>query len=135
MKAEAIVEKMLSNDAFSQWLGIQLIKIEPGYCELKMVTRAEMLNGFGILHGGIAYSLADSALAFAANGLGRHALSVETSISHHSKVGVNQELYAFAEPIVSGEKISHFQVFIKSVDKEIVASFKGIVYNSTRIWA
>ncbi len=135
MKAEAIVERMLSNDAFSQWLGIQLIKIEPGYCELKMVTRAEMLNGFGILHGGIAYSLADSALAFAANGFGCHALSIETSISHHSKVGVNQELFAFAEPIILGGKISHFQVLIKDLDNEIVASFKGVVYNSSRIWA
>lgn len=135
MKAEGIVEKMLSNDAFSQWLGIELIKVEPGYCELKMLTRAEMLNGLGILHGGIAYSLADSALAFAANGFGRHALSVETSISHHSKVGIQKELFAFAEPIVLGEKISHFQVLIKSVDKETVASFKGIVYNSTRFWA
>jgi acyl-CoA thioesterase len=61
MTAEDIVEKMLSNDAFSKWLGIEVVKIEPGYCELKMITRLDMLNGFGILHGGIAYSLADSA--------------------------------------------------------------------------
>jgi acyl-CoA thioesterase len=51
MTAEDIVEKMLSNDAFSKWLGIEVVKIEPGYCELKMITRADMLNGFGILHG------------------------------------------------------------------------------------
>jgi acyl-CoA thioesterase len=135
MTAIEIVDKMLLNDAFSRWLGIELIKIEPDFCELKMRTRAEMLNGFGILHGGIAYSLADSALAFAANAKGRHALSIETSISHHIKVSENEELYAFAEPIVTKDKFSHYQVKIKNTDFELVASFKGVVYNASTIWA
>jgi acyl-CoA thioesterase len=135
MKAEEIVGKMLSNDAFSKWLGVEIVKIEPGYCKLSMVTRSEMLNGFGILHGGIAYSLADTALAFASNSLGRQALSVETSISHHVKVLDNETLFAFAEPIVTSNKFSHYQVTVKNIDNEIVASFKGAVYNSSRIWA
>jgi acyl-CoA thioesterase len=135
MKAEDIVEKMLSNDAFSKWLGIEVVKIEPGYCELKMNTRVDMLNGFGILHGGIAYSLADSALAFAANSLGRQSLSIETSISHIVKVRENENLYATAEPIVTSDKFSHYQVKVKNSDSEIVATFKGTVYNLSRVWA
>jgi acyl-CoA thioesterase len=135
MTATEIVDKMLSNDAFSRWLGIELVHIEPGNCKLKMVTRVEMLNGFGILHGGISYSLADSALAFAANSFGNHALSVETSISHHAKVKENEVLYAQATPIVTKEKFSHYQVLIKNAEDEVIASFRGAVYNSSRFWA
>ena len=79
---EKVVGKMYDNDAFSQWLGIEVVEVKDGYCELKMTVRKEMLNGFQIAHGGIAYSLADSALAFASNSHGRKSLSVETSISH-----------------------------------------------------
>ena len=73
---------MLENDHYSQWLGIERLGETPGTCQLKMTVRKEMLNGFGIAHGAITYALADSALAFASNSHGRHAVSVETSISH-----------------------------------------------------
>ena len=81
-QSEKIVDTMYQIDAFSQWLGIEIIDVSEGFCQLKMTLRKEMLNGFQIAHGGIAYSLADSALAFASNSHGRKSLSVETSISH-----------------------------------------------------
>ena len=77
-----IVNAMYDQDAFSQWLGIEIIEVSEGNCQLKMTVKKEMLNGFKIAHGGIAYSLADSALAFAANTHGNKSLSLETSISH-----------------------------------------------------
>lgn len=129
-----IVERMLSQDAFSQWLGVKLVSIEEGYCELSMQSRAEMLNGFHILHGGISYSLADSALAFAANSYGKHALSVETSITHHAKVLVDEEIIASAKVLFRGNKFSSYHVLIKNSSGDLVASFKGTVYNSSRIW-
>jgi acyl-CoA thioesterase len=67
MKPNEIVHKMFDNDAFSKWLGIVVEEISEGKCVLSMTIRKEMTNGFGIAHGGITYSLADSALAFAAN--------------------------------------------------------------------
>ena len=80
--ASKVVDKMLSGDAFSKWLGIEILEISSGYCKLKMKVRKEMTNGFNIAHGGITYSLADSALAFAANSYGTQSLSIETSINH-----------------------------------------------------
>ena len=86
-KAEDIIKnKMYANDEFSKWLGIEILKVGEGSCQLKMTVRAEMTNGFKIAHGGITYSLADSALAFASNSHGRQAVSVETSISHTHKL-------------------------------------------------
>ena len=78
--AKKVVDKMISGDAFSQWLGIEVLEITEGFCKLKMTVRDEMTNGFNIAHGGIAYSLADSCLAFAANADGIQAVSIETSI-------------------------------------------------------
>ena len=81
-RARQIVNRMFENDPFSQWLGIERLVVKPGHCVLRMAIRREMLNGFAIAHGGITFSLADSALAFASNSQGRHAVSIDTSISH-----------------------------------------------------
>ena len=125
---------MLQNDAFSRWLGIELIAIGEGICELALTTRAEMLNGFYILHGGISYSIADSALAFAANSYGKQAVSVETSISHHAKVLPDEEIRAVASLIHKGKKFSSFQVLVSKTSGELIASFKGSVYHADRLW-
>lgn len=74
--AEKVVNKMMDGDAFSKWLGIKVLEISKGYCQLQMQVRKEMTNGFFIAHGGICYSLADSALAFAANSDGTQSLSI-----------------------------------------------------------
>jgi acyl-CoA thioesterase len=134
MLPNQIVNEMLSEDSFSNWLGIELLKVELSYCKLKMLTRTEMLNGFGILHGGISYALADSALAFAANTEGRHSVSIETSISHHVMVRENETLFAEAAPIVKQSKFSNYQVLVTNSENQIVASFKGTVYHSSESW-
>ena len=69
-----VVDHMMLHDKFSQWLGIEVLDIQEGYSKIKMTVRGEMVNGFGIVHGGIAFSLADSAFAFACNN--RNNLSV-----------------------------------------------------------
>ena len=84
--AKKVVDKMMSGDAFSEWLDIEVLEIDEGFCKLQMQVRDEMTNGFNIAHGGISYSLADTCLAFAANSDGVQSLSIETSICHTKKV-------------------------------------------------
>ena len=103
-KAEKIVNTMINGDAFSQWLGIKVIEISEGKCTLEMTVRDEMTNGFNIAHGGIAYSLADSALAFAANSYGIQSMSIETSISHTKKVESGDILTATSRRINNTNK-------------------------------
>ena len=101
-----IVTKMFEKDAFSKWLGIEVVSVSKGYCQLKMKVREEMLNGVYIAHGGIAYSLADSCLAFAANSDGIQSLSIETSISHTKKVESRDVLTATSKGINNSSKTS-----------------------------
>ena len=131
---EKVFRKMYDNDAFSQWLGIEVVEAKDGYCELKMPVRKEMLNGFQIAHGGIAYSLADSALAFASNSHGRKSLSVETSISHTVSVKEGDVLTANTEELSLSDKIGVYHITITNQDNQEVAYFKGTVYRTTKEW-
>ncbi|MCE3228081.1 MAG: phenylacetic acid degradation protein PaaD [Bacteroidetes bacterium] len=136
MKATDIVDKMMDKDYFSQWLGIQLIDVKEGYCKLKATVRKEMLNGFGIAHGGITYSVADSALAFSSNSKGRKSVSIETSISHIVSLTENDVITAEAICETETEKLGHYKisVYVNNDPQKIVALFKGIVYKTSKNW-
>jgi len=132
--AKKVVNKMITGDAFSQWLGIKVIEINEGDCTLEMTVRDEMTNGFNIAHGGIAYSLADSALAFAANSYGIQSMSIETSISHTKKVKSGDVLKAITKEINKSNKTAIYYITITNQNDIEVAHFKGTVYRTDRKW-
>jgi acyl-CoA thioesterase len=136
MKPQEIVDKMMSLDYFSQWLGIAVLETAEGYSRLEMSVRKEMLNGFGIAHGGITFCIADSALAFASNSKGRKSVSIETSISHLISLKENDEIVAEACCEAETEKLGHYdvKVFLKDDPAKIVALFKGMVYKTSKHW-
>ena len=132
--AKRVVDKMINGDAFSQWLGIKLIEISEGKCTLEMTVRDEMTNGFNIAHGGIAYSLADSALAFAANSYGIQSMSIETSISHTKKVKSGDVLKAITKEVYKSKKTAIYYITITNQENMEIAHFKGTVYRTDREW-
>jgi len=130
-----IVDLMMASDFFSQWLGIEILEVKEGSCKLQMTVRKDMLNGFGIAHGGITYSLADSALAFASNSHGQKSVSIETSISHTESLKENDVIIAEAFEEKCSNKIGIYTVKItKSSDLKVVALFKGTVYRTSQNW-
>jgi acyl-CoA thioesterase len=131
---EEIIQLMLSRDAFSAWLTIDVINSEKGSCTLACTVNSQMLNGFDILHGGITYSLSDSALAFAANAYGYKCVSVETSISHLYPVTKDQVLTIIASEIHRGKTIGVYQVDILNSENKLVSKFKGTVHISQDVW-
>jgi acyl-CoA thioesterase len=133
MSPNEIVHKMFQNDAFSQWLGITVENVGEGTCTLSMVIRSEMTNGFGIAHGGITYSLADSALAFAANSHGRQSVSIDTSINHIETLKAGDKIVAIAKQDALKNKFGFYTIEIKKEEKT-VALFKGTVFRSDKEW-
>ena len=131
---EKIVDKMYHNDWFSRWLGIEVLEVKEGYAKLQMTIRKEMLNGFAIAHGGITYSLADSALAFASNSHGRKSVSVETSISHTVACKESDVITAIAKEKSISNKIAIYEITITNQEDEVVALFKGTVYRTSKNW-
>lgn len=134
LSPQEIVSKMMEKDAFSKWLGIKLEEIKPGYCLLTSSLKEEMLNGFDILHGGICYSLADSALAFAANAYGHKCVSIETSISHTRQVKITDRLTTECIELNRGKSYGIYQVKIENQEGKTVALFKGTVHISKDLW-
>lgn len=133
MEATKIPHKMLSQDAFSSWLGIEIIEVELGRCKVSMTVRKEMLNSMNKAHGGISYSLADTAFGFAANTHGKYAVSIETSINHIE--ALNEGDYLTAESVIEkvNNKLGFNIVEVKRGD-ELVALFKGVVYRTSKDW-
>lgn len=129
-----VVDIMMAKDSFSQWLGIEVCEIELGRCVLKCTVKDEMLNGFQILHGGISYSLSDSALAFASNSYGLHCVSIETSISHMRPVHMGDVLTAECIEIHKSRSYAVYTVAIKNQNDKIISTFKGTVSISDRPW-
>lgn len=131
---EEIVHLMMDKDAFSQWLNVEIVELGVGYAKLKSVLHSDMLNGFEIIHGGISYSLSDSALAFASNSHGFKCVSIETSISHIRPAHVGDVLYITSKEIYRGKSFGIYTVEIVNQDEELISKFKGTVNISTQSW-
>ena len=127
---------MMAADLFSQWLGIQILETREGYSKLSLTIRKEMLNGLGIAHGGITYSIADTALAFSSNSKGRKSVSIETSIAHIVSLKEGDEIIAESTCETETEKLGHYTVKIclKYQPEKTVALFKGMVYKTSKKW-
>jgi acyl-CoA thioesterase len=133
MQGEKIPYKMLSQDNYSQWLGIEILECEIGRCKVAMTVRKEMLNSMNKAHGGITYSLADTAFGFASNTHGKFAVSIETSINHIE--AINEGDYLVAESVI--EKVNNklgFNIIEVKRGNELVALFKGVVYRTNKDW-
>ncbi|MAL59167.1 MAG: thioesterase [Flavobacteriaceae bacterium] len=133
MKGERIPYKMLSQDAYSQWLGIEILECEVGRCKVGMTIRKEMLNSMKKAHGGISYSLADTAFGFTANTHGKYAVSIETSVNHIEALEEGDYLTAEATLDLQKTKLGFNIVEVKR-GQELVALFKGVVYRTQKDW-
>lgn len=128
--ANKVVQHMMEYDHFSQWLGITVIEIKEGYCKIQMTIRKEMLNGFDIVHGGIPFSLADSAFAFACNNRNNLSVALDTSINFVKATHVGDILMAEAKEIHNGRSTGLYHISLTNQKNEIVAHFKGTCFRT-----
>ena len=131
---QEIVAMMLEKDTFSKWMEVEVLELDKGSCRLRSTVHENMLNGFEIVHGGISYSLSDSALAFASNSYGYQCVSIETSISHIRTAKLGDVLTADCTEIHRGKSIGIYSIAITNQDGELVSKFKGTVSISDREW-
>lgn len=130
--ANAVVSHMMEYDLFSQWLGIEVLEIKEGYSKIKMVVRKEMINGFGIVHGGIAFSLADSAFAFACNNRNVLSVALDTSINFTKPVHIGDILTAEAKELHNGKSTGLYHITVTNQKDHTVALFKGTCFRTNK---
>lgn len=130
-RPDRIVRGMYARDAFSQWLGVEVLDVGPGSCRCRMTVRPEMVNGFGVAHGGIAFAFADSAFAFACNTQGRIALSIENAISYPAPIRPGDVLVSEASEETGTSRLGFYSVRVTNQKEEIVALFRGVAFRTS----
>jgi acyl-CoA thioesterase len=130
--AERVVARMLERDEFTRWLGIQVQHVAPAFCECRMVVRPEMVNGFRVAHGGIVFSLADSAFAFACNTHGHVTVSIDNTITYPSPIRPGDVLEATAREEAASQRLSYYRVEVRNQHGEVVGLFRGTAYRTSR---
>lgn len=130
--ANKVVAHMMQNDLFSQWLGIEVLEVKEGYSKIKMTIRKEMVNGFGIAHGGIPFSLADSAFAFACNNRNNLSVALDTSINFIKPVHIADVLTAEAKELHNGKSTGLYHITISNQNDHVVAIFKGTCFKTDK---
>jgi len=128
--AKDVVAHMMKHDLFSQWLGISVNDVREGYSKITMEVRPEMINGFGIVHGGIAFSLADSAFAFACNNRNNLSVALDTAINFTKPVKVGDKLTAEANEMHNGRSTGIYHIRVSNQAGELVALFKGTCFRT-----
>jgi acyl-CoA thioesterase len=130
MNPSSITTHMLRLDQFSQWLGIEVMEVSEGYCKAKMKLRDEMINGLGVVHGGIAFSLADSAFAFACNNRNNLSLALDTSMNFTKPLLPGDELVAEAKELHNGKSTGVYLVTLHNQNNIQVGLFKGTCFRT-----
>jgi acyl-CoA thioesterase len=125
-----VVAHMMEHDAFSQWLGIEVLEVREGYSRIRMTLRPDMLNGFGVVHGGIAFSLADSAFAFACNNRNNLSMALDTGINFTRALHPGDVLTAEAREVHNGRSTGLYLVTLTNQQNEGVAHFKGTCFRT-----
>lgn len=130
--SQQVVTHMMQHDLFSQWLGIEVLEVKDGYSRIKMTVRSEMINGFGIVHGGIAFALSDSAFAFACNNRNVLSVALDTSINFTKPVHVGDILVAEAKELHNGKSTGLYHITVTNQHDHIVALFKGTCFRTNK---
>ena len=125
-----VVEKMMNHDAFSQWMGVEVLDVKQGYSKIKMTIRKEMVNGFGIVHGGLPFSLADSAFAFACNNRNNLSVALDVTITFTKAVNIGDVLTAEAKEFHNGRSTGVYLITVTNQKNEQVALFKGTCFRT-----
>ena len=128
--AISVVNHMMKNDYFSQWMGVEVIEVKEGYSKIKMTIRKEMVNGFGIVHGGLPFSLADSAFAFACNTRNNLSVALDVTITFTKAVNVGDLLTAEAKEVHNGRSTGVYLITVTNQKNETVALFKGTCFRT-----
>ena len=129
---EANARMMLRQDRFCRWAGMQLVDVGEDHASVSMAVRPEMINAFGVCHGGVTFALADSAFGTAANADGKMALALEVNISYTKKVFTGDQLIARAQRKSDSAKVAVYEVTVTNQKEETVALFRGTVYKTNR---
>src|SRR5579871_5304454 len=127
-----VLDIMLRHDHFSQWLGLKIDEHREGYCKLHFTVTDIMLNGFHNIHGGVLFSASDSAFAFACNSHGVLTVALDATINFMRQVRSGEILTVEAGEVYLGNKTGVYDIRTTNEKNELVCTFKGTAYRTSK---
>ncbi len=124
-RARRSAEAMWSTDGASQWLGMEIVSVGPGTAVLQMTVQKHHANGHGMCHGGITFSLADSAFAFACNSYNQTVVAQHNSITYMAPAMVGDILTATATEVALAGRSGIYDVRVTNQNDKTIAEFRG----------
>ncbi len=129
--SQAVQNWLNKRDPFSAWLGVIIEEIRPGYCRLRLPVRPEMLNGFGMLHGGVTFAAADTAFSIACNTHGRQSVGLSVTIDYLEPGQPGDVITVEATEESLKHRVGVYQVGIRNQNGLRLAIFKGTAYRTS----
>jgi len=126
--AERVAAGMFARDAASRGLGMRITKVAPGFAELTMTVRHDMVNGHAICHGGFVFTLADSAFAFACNSYNLTTVASGCTIEFVAPARENDVLTAVAQERSVSGRTGVYDIEVTNQDGTAIAFFRGKSY-------
>jgi len=127
----AVQNWLTTRDPFSAWLGVIVEEVRPGYCRLRLPVRPEMLNGFGMLHGGVTFAAADTAFSIACNTHGRQSVGLTVTIDYLEAGRPGDTITVEATEASLKHRVGVYEVGIRNQDGLRLALFKGTAYRTS----
>src|SRR3984957_9708297 len=124
-RAQETVQSLYADDRASQALGIQIMDVAPGRVRVEMTVRSDMVNGHGMCHGGIVFSLADSAFAFACNPHGEPMVAAGAGIEFLAPTPLGERVTATAAEISRTGRHGIYDVTVSDSAGKVLAQFRG----------
>jgi len=124
---KSLAEKF-REEPFAKLFGIDLVELDYGRAVVKMEVKEEMMNLFGMAHGGAVFSLMDAAFELAANSYGTVAVALSMSVNYISPALAGKTIYAEAREVSKSSRISTYDLEIKSREGELIASCQAMAY-------
>jgi len=133
MEPQRLLHAMLDHDKFSEWLGLEVLEVREGYAKLQAVIRPEMMNGVGSVHGGVTFSMADSAFAFSCNMYNNISVALDVHISF-TKAGREGDVFTIeSQEISSTKRTGIYDIKVTNQNNDLIALFKGTCYRTGKL--
>jgi acyl-CoA thioesterase len=125
-RARRAAEAMWSGDSASKWVGMRIVSVTEGAAQLSLTLAGHHCNGHGIGHGGVTFTLADSAFAFACNSRNRRAVAQHNSITYLAPARAGDTLTATAREVALKGRSGVYDVEVVNGDGVLIATFRGL---------
>ena len=123
-----MAENFALKDKFAKHLNVEILDVKDGYAKIRLDVQPHFLNGAGIVHGGIIFSLSDYAFALAANAGEDSGLAINASIQFIKAAKLEDELFAEARLVSRSRRLGTYQISITDKDGVIFATSQSMAY-------